>query len=176
MHWESQSAAERERPWALPLQLYQSMNLSSLPGRDPPGAQERQREPPLAVRHVQPVEGWEHQEVAVEGKAVEEKAVAEEPSVEEQVAEKAATEEAPVKEAAIAEPVAEEAPVEEAAAPAEEEEKAEEDGLLEDRTKKELANNCKALGPSDKGTKTVPTSRIKEAKASPIEEALSRES
>ena len=107
---------------------------------------------------------------------MEEEAVAAEPSVEEQVAEEAPTEEAPVKEAAIAEPVAEEAPVEEAAAPAEEEEKAEEDGLLEDRTKKELANNCKALGPSDKGTKTVPTSRIKEAKASPIEEALSRES
>ena len=84
---------ERERPWALPLQLYQSMNLSSLPGRDPPGAQERQREPPLAVRHVQPVEGQGHQEAAVEGKAVEEKAAAEEPSAEERVAEKAATEE-----------------------------------------------------------------------------------
>ena len=56
-------------------------------------------------------------------------------------------------------PVAEEAPVEEAAA------EEEEDGPLEDWTRKELAEECKTLGLSDLGVKAVLIARIKEARA-----------
>ena len=41
------------------------------------------------------------------------------------------------------------------------------DGPLEDWTRKELADECKTLGLSDKGVKAVLIARIKEAKASP---------
>jgi len=40
------------------------------------------------------------------------------------------------------------------------------DGPLEDWTRKELADECKTLGLSDKGVKAVLIARIKEAKAS----------
>ena len=53
----------------------------------------------------------------------------------------------------------------EEAAPAPEENADEEDGPLEDWTKKELAAECKTLGLSDKGTKAALIARIKEAKA-----------
>merc|ERR1712228_814380 len=41
------------------------------------------------------------------------------------------------------------------------------DGPLEDWTRKELADECKTLGLSDKGVKAVLIARIKEAKAAP---------
>ena len=41
------------------------------------------------------------------------------------------------------------------------------DGPLEDWTRKELADECKTLGLSDKGVKAVLIARVKEAKASP---------
>ena len=52
------------------------------------------------------------------------------------------------------------------------------DGPLEDWTRKELADECKNLGLSDKGVKAVLIARIKEAKASPepeVEEAAAEE-
>merc|ERR1712045_940236 len=48
----------------------------------------------------------------------------------------------------------------------------EEDGPLEDWTKKELAEECKTLGLSDKGTKAVLIARIKEARAATAEPAV----
>merc|ERR1711884_696513 len=74
----------------------------------------------------------------------------------------------------MGEPAGEEAATEEAAveaAPAKEEE----DGPLEDWTKKELAEEYKTLGLSDKGTKAVLISRIKEARESAVEEAPAEE-
>ena len=62
-------------------------------------------------------------------------------------------------------PMAEEAPVEEAAA------EEEEDGPLEDWTRKELVGECKTLGLSDLGVKAVLIARIKEARAATEEEA-----
>merc|ERR1711892_907480 len=73
-----------------------------------------------------------------------------------------AEEEAPVAEETL---VVEEAPAVEAAveeAPAAEVE--EEDAPLEDWTKKELMEECKVLGLSDKGNKAALIERIKEAK------------
>merc|ERR1712121_73400 len=100
---------------------------------------------------------------------VEETAVETEPAVEETTAE----EPAPVEETDPVEsaPVEEAVPVEEAAsveetAPAEEAD--EEDAPLEDWTKKELADECKTLGLSDKGTKAVLIGRIKEARESAV--------
>merc|ERR1712112_687843 len=55
--------------------------------------------------------------------------------------------------------VEETAPVEEAD---------EEDAPLEDWTKKELADECKTLGLSDKGTKAVLIGRIKEAREAAV--------
>ena len=55
--------------------------------------------------------------------------------------------------------------------PAEEEE----DGPLGDWTKKVLAGECRTLGLSDKGTKAVLISRIKEARESAVEEAPAEE-
>merc|ERR1711997_21264 len=68
-------------------------------------------------------------------------------------------------------------PAVEEAAPAAEETGDEEDGPLEDWTKKELAEECKNLGLSDKGTKAVLIARIKEAKAAaePAVEASTEE-
>merc|ERR1712112_755722 len=48
------------------------------------------------------------------------------------------------------------------------EEADEEDAPLEDWTKKELADECKTLGLSDKGTKAVLIGRIKEARESAV--------
>ena len=85
----------------------------------------------------------------------------------------AATEEQTVKETAAEEPVAEKAPVK-GAVPEPPVAEEEEDGPLEDWTKKELAAECKTLGLSYKKTKAVLIARIKEAKVvsePPVDEA-----
>merc|ERR1712157_593198 len=95
---------------------------------------------------------------AVEAAPAEE-AAAEEPAAAEEAAEVAVEEAAP-EEASVEDAAEEPAPVD---AIAEEEE----DGPLEDWTRKELAGECKTLGLSDKGVKAVLIARIKEARASP---------
>merc|ERR1712123_347801 len=107
------------------------------------------------------------EEAVVEEAAVEEAAV-EEAAVEEAVVEEVAVEEATAEEPAAEEPAAEEPAAEEPAAEAPEAEAMEveeEDGPLEEWTVKELKDECKALGVSDKGKKTELIVRIKEAKA-----------
>merc|ERR1712142_1409385 len=106
-----------------------------------------------------PAEETAAEEAAVEEAAVEEAAV-EEVAVEEAAVEEAPVEEAPVQEAPVEEAAVEEAAVEEAvteeAAVVEAEPEAmdtEEDGPLEDWTVKELKEECKTLGLSDKGKK-----------------------
>merc|ERR1712128_187708 len=98
---------------------------------------------------------------AAEEAAVEEEApVAEEAPIAEE--EPVAEEEPAAVEVAVAEeeaPVAEETPVVEEAPAAEVEE---EDAPLEDWTKKELMEECKVLGLSDKGNKAALIERIKE--------------
>merc|ERR1712128_351000 len=51
----------------------------------------------------------------------------------------------------------------------------EEDGPLEEWTLKELKEECKTLGLSEKGKKAAIIERIKEAKATPVEEAAVEE-
>merc|ERR1712112_749782 len=88
-------------------------------------------------------------------------------------AEEAATEAMEVEETeapAEAEPMEEESPAEPEAAAEEtaaepEAVAEEEDGPLEDWTKKELAEECKTLGLSDKGNKAALIERIKEHRA-----------
>merc|ERR1712142_518601 len=81
-----------------------------------------------------------------------------------------AVEEAPAEEAAVEETAVEEAAVEEAAVEVAATEEAEpeamdteEDGPLEDWTVKELKEECKTLGLSDKGKKAELIERIREA-------------
>merc|ERR1712106_554437 len=85
----------------------------------------------------------------------------------EPVVEESAPVEAEVTETEATESVTEE---EDAVEPVVEEEKVEvpeeeEDGPIEDWTKKELADECKTMGISDKGNKAVLIERIKEALA-----------
>ena len=105
------------------------------------------------------------EEALVEEVPAEEVAVDEE-AVEEAAAEEAAVEEAPAEETTVEEVAAEEAALEEAVPEPVVEEAAaeEEDGPLEDWTRKELAEECKTMGLSDKGVKAVLINRIKEAK------------
>merc|ERR1712128_45480 len=126
------------------------------------------------------------EEVAVEEAPAAEEAV-EEASVEEEAVEEAAVEEAAVEEAAVEEEAVEEAAVEAAAEEAVVEEtevveavpeekeaetmEVEEDAPLEEWTLKELKEECKTLGLSEKGKKAALIERIKEAKATPEEEA-----
>merc|ERR1739838_141604 len=91
-----------------------------------------------------------------------EEAVVEEAAVEEATVEEPAAEEAAPEEPAAEEPATEEPAAEEPEAEAMEVE--EEDGPLEEWTVKELKDECKALGVSDKGKKTELIVRIKEAK------------
>merc|ERR1712147_599902 len=51
----------------------------------------------------------------------------------------------------------------------------EEDGPLEDWTRKELAEECKTLGLSDKGVKAVLIARIKEAREAKVAETPAEE-
>merc|ERR1711962_1091627 len=102
------------------------------------------------------------EEAAVEEAAVEEAAV--EPVVEEAAVEEAVVEEAPVEDAAAEEIPVEEAPVETTVDETEAEAMdVEEDGPLEDWTVKELKEECKTLGLSDKGKKADLIERIREA-------------
>merc|ERR1719341_1050242 len=97
-----------------------------------------------------------------------------EATVEDKSVEEAAVEEATVEVAPVEEEAAVEAAVEAEAAVEEEEPEAmevEEDGPLEEWTVKELKEECKTLGLSDKGKKTELIERIKEARASPKEAA-----
>merc|ERR1711892_617784 len=109
------------------------------------------------------------EEAAVEEAAVEE-AAAEEATVEEAAAEEPAAEEPVAEESAAEEPAAEEPVVEEAAVEEPEAMEVEEDGPLEEWTLKELKEECKTLGLSEKGKKAAIIERIKEAKATPVEE------
>merc|ERR1711892_1342111 len=120
------------------------------------------------------------EEASVEKASVEEVAVEEAAAEESAVEEAASVEEASVKEAAIEESSAvEEAAVEEAAVEepiaVEQSEKVEEEAPLEDWTVKELKNECKTLGLSDKGRKAELIERIRKAKAVPEEEAAVEE-
>merc|ERR1711892_522235 len=104
-------------------------------------------------------------EAVVEEAAVEE-AAAEEAAVEEAAVEEEAVEEAAVEEAAVEEASVEEAAeVDSAEEPAAESMEVEEDAPLEDWTVKELKEECKTLGLSDKGKKAELIERIKESRA-----------
>merc|ERR1711892_1089611 len=107
-------------------------------------------------------------EEAVVEEAVVEEAVVEEAEAEEPAAEEPLTEEATAEEPAIEEAAAEEAAEEPEAEAMEVEE---EDAPLEEWSVKELKEECKALGVSDKGKKAELIVRIKEAKAS-VEESV----
>merc|ERR1712106_207370 len=104
------------------------------------------------------------EEASAEEEAVEEAAV-EEAAVEEEAVEEAAVEDAPV-EAAAEEAVVEETEVVEAVPEEKEAEtmEVEEDAPLEEWTLKELKEECKTLGLSEKGKKAALIERIREAK------------
>jgi len=107
--------------------------------------------------------------------AVVDESVTEEPAVEEAPIEEAAVEKATEKEAAVEEIADEKASAEEMAIEAEEViEKVEEeaDGPLEDWTVKELKEECKTLGLTDKGKKAELIARITESRSSSQEAAV----
>merc|ERR1711892_1357227 len=127
----------------------------------------KEAKPAAAVEETPEAPAAEEEPVAEDEPAAVEVAVAEE---EAPVAEETpVVEEVPPDEEV---PAAEEAPAADAAveeAPAAEVE--EEDAPLEDWTKKELMEECKVLGLSDKGNKAALIERIKEAKpAAAVEE------
>merc|ERR1712168_1274804 len=127
--------------------------------------------PAETVEEAQP-EDEPMEEAPVEESPVEE-AVAEEATVEEAVAE-----EAPIEKAANEEPMEEEPAPTEAAAEETEKMDVEEDGPLEEWTVKELKDECKTLGLSEKGKKAELIERIREAQAKtaePVEESAVEE-
>merc|ERR1711892_1472729 len=129
----------------------------------------------MEVEEDGPLEDWTVKELKEEGKTLGLSDKGKKTELIERIKEAKATETAPAVEVSVEEDVVEVSSVEEAAAdaPVVEEEvvapesmEIEEDGPLEEWTVKELKEECKTLGLSDKGKKSELIERIKEARAS----------